>query len=126
MMEQIEVARSFFIAHLMPKIANELNWDTLQIADSARIDSNRASTYTDITYTCNTKSQNIPIYLHVEQQRNVDPNIVERILNYNLRLFSKHKKQGNKKLPIIINFVVYNGEKRKDYPYYENINRLLA
>ncbi|NEJ83914.1 hypothetical protein GR268_46565, partial [Rhizobium leguminosarum] len=79
-------------------------------------------TFTDITYTCHTKGENIPIYLHVEQERNVDPVILERILQYNHRLYTKHRKQGGKKLPIIINFVLYNGNKRKNYPHHEHIH----
>jgi hypothetical protein len=45
----VEVARSFFMAHLIPEIAQGLDWNTLQIADSVRRESNRKSSYTDIT-----------------------------------------------------------------------------
>ena len=119
--EMVKVAHSFFKGHLIPEIADSLDWDTLQIADSVRRESNKRSTYTDITYTCDIKGQNIPIYLHVEQERNVDPSILERILQYNHRLYTKHRKQDHKKLPIIINFVLYNGNKRKNYPHHEHI-----
>ena len=122
MMEIIEVARSFFKAYLLPEIAKELDWDTLQITDAVRRESNSHTSYTDITYVCYTKITNIPIYLHVEQERTVRPDILERILKYNLRLFTKHKRQGNKKLPIIVNFVVYNGSKRRNYPYFESLS----
>jgi predicted transposase/invertase (TIGR01784 family) len=122
MMEMVKVAHSFFKGHLTSEIADNLNWDTLQIADSVRRESNKRSTYTDITYTCHIKGENIPIYLHVEQERNVDPSILERILQYNHRLYTKHRKQGHKKLPIIINFVLYNGNKRKSYPHHEHIH----
>ncbi|OJW67188.1 MAG: hypothetical protein BGO68_01330 [Candidatus Amoebophilus sp. 36-38] len=40
-------------------------------------------------------------------------------MQYNAGLFIKHKKQGHKKPPIIANFVIYNGNKRKKYPYHE-------
>jgi predicted transposase/invertase (TIGR01784 family) len=121
MMEKLDVAYSFFMAHLYHQVAEELDWNTLQIADSVRREPNSKSSYTDITYICYTKLQNIPIYLHVEQERNVDPLILERILKYNLRLFAKHRQQKKEKLPIIVNFVLYNGRKRKSYPYHESI-----
>ncbi|MHB9148193.1 MAG: Rpn family recombination-promoting nuclease/putative transposase [Candidatus Amoebophilus sp.] len=119
LMEIVGVARSFFMAHLVPTIADELDWETLQIADSVRRESNRRSSYTDITYKCCIKGQNTSIYLNVEQERKVDPFILERILQYNHRLYTKCRKQGHKKLPIIINFVLYNGNKQKNYPHHE-------
>jgi predicted transposase/invertase (TIGR01784 family) len=121
MMERSEVAESFFKAHLHAEAKAGLNWNSLKIADSVRRLPNKKPSYTDITYVCNTKEGDVPIYLHVEQERNVDPYIVERILKYKLGLFIKHRKQKQEKLPIIATFVLYNGNKRKNYPYHEDM-----
>jgi len=121
MMEILEVAESFFRAHLPAKVTTALDWSTLCIADSARRTSEKQTTYTDITYVCYTKDEGLPIYLHVEQERNVDISMVERILQYNLGLYIQHRNQGHKHLPVIANFIIYNGNKRKKYPYHEQI-----
>lgn len=121
MMERIEVAESFFKAHLPAEVKAALNWNSLKIADSVRRIPNKKPSYTDITYVCNTKEGDFSIYLHVEQERSVDPYIIERILQYKLGLFIKHRKQKQKNLPIIATFVLYNGNKRKNYPYHEDM-----
>jgi predicted transposase/invertase (TIGR01784 family) len=121
-MEVWEVAHSFFIAHLPSALVDELDWDTLQLAESARRLLGSKTRYTDITYTCNTKKEGIPIFLHVEQQRRVDNTMLERILRYNLALYSKHRKQGHKKLLIVVSLLVYNNTKPRNYPYPEQIS----
>jgi predicted transposase/invertase (TIGR01784 family) len=115
----LEVARSLFQAYTDQKIVQAIDWDTLQIADAVRRLPNRRPLYTDITYHALTKSGG-SVYFHVEQERGIDKRMVERILQYNAGLYSKHRNQGHDKLPLIINFVVYNGTK-EDYPSYEDI-----
>jgi hypothetical protein len=121
-MERREVAQSFFMAHLPDTIKEALAWETLKIAESARRSSGSKTRYTDICYTCCTKKEGIPIYIHPEQQREVDASIVERIIRYNADLYSQHRRQGNKKLPIIANLLVYNNTKPRNHPYYDQIS----
>jgi predicted transposase/invertase (TIGR01784 family) len=119
MMEKIEVAKSFFRAHTSKELLQAIDWDTLKIADAVRRSPNRKPSYTDITYHALTKSGG-NVYLHVEQERGFDNGMIGRILEYNAALYSKHRNQGYDKLPLIINFVVYNGIK-KDYPHFEDV-----
>ena len=121
-MEKRELAQSFFIAHLPDPIKEALVWETLKIAESARRSSASKTRYTDITYTCCTKKEGIPIYIHSEQERRADATMVERIIRYNVDLYSQHRRQGNKKLPIIVNLLVYNNTKPRDYPYHDEIS----
>ena len=119
MMEISAVAESFFKAHLPSKVTSTLEWSSLRIEDSVRRTPQKKPSCTDITYICQIRNEDCPVYLHVEQERNVDLSIVERIMQYNLGLFIKHRKQKKDKLPIIANFVLYNGSSR-NYPYHEN------
>jgi predicted transposase/invertase (TIGR01784 family) len=119
MMEKVEVAKSFFQAHMSKELVQAIDWDTLKIADAVRRSPTRRPLYTDITYHALTKSGG-NVYCHVEQERGIDKRMLERILQYNVGLYAKHRNQGHDKLPLIINFVVYNGTKQ-DYPYYEDI-----
>jgi hypothetical protein len=112
MMEIVEVAESFFKSRLPAKAIEAIDWCTLKIADSARRTSHKKATYTDITYVCTTKQGGISVYLHVEQERNIDPTIIERILQYNLGLIIKHRKQNQGQLPIIANFIQLVGREK--------------
>lgn len=121
MMEIVTVAESFFKAHLPAQVIEAIDWSSFKIADSVRRASHGKATYTDITYLCYSHEGHGPIYFHVEQERNIDPFIIERMLGYNLRLFTKHRKQKKNKPPIISNFVLYNGTKSKKYPHHEDM-----
>jgi len=98
-----------------------LDCNSLQITDSARRIPGEKPIYTDITYLRNTHNEGIPVFLHVEQERKIDPTMVERILSYNLGQFVKHRRQKQPNLPIIANFVLYNDLERQKYPYQEDI-----
>lgn len=120
MMEHVEVASSFFQAYAYKEVVEVTDWNTLTIADSVRRDQEGKPTYTDITYHAFTKAPRSHVYFHAEQERNTDKFMLERILQYNIRLMRKHKNQGHDKLPLIINVLLYNGVK-KDYPHFENV-----
>ncbi len=121
-MEKVEVARDFFQGRMTneKELAQAIDFGTLQIADSVGRAPNKKSTYTDITYHALTKSGG-NVFLHVEQERGIDRRMLERIFHYNARLYTKHINQGHDRLPLVLNFVVYNGIK-EDYPYYEDIS----
>jgi predicted transposase YdaD len=120
MMEKLEVASSFFQAYVPKELLEAIDWSTLAIADSVRRDQEGKPTYTDITYHAFTKAPRSHVYFHAEQERSIDKFMLERILQYNVRLMRKHKNQGHNKLPLIINVLLYNGLKA-DYPHFENI-----
>jgi predicted transposase/invertase (TIGR01784 family) len=121
MMEIKSVAKSFFMSQLPQAINEALDWDTLKIDESARRNPGKKTKYTDISYTCNLKKEGIPIYLHCEQERSDRiPETVARLLGYNVGVISRHRRQGNKKLPIIINFVLYNNPKASSESYPKN------
>ncbi len=98
-MEKLEVAKSFFQPHLEEELLQAINWDTLQIADAVRKQPGKKPSYPDITYHALTKAAG-NAYFHVEQERTIDKNILERIWQYNLGFISKHKSQGHNKLPL--------------------------
>ncbi len=49
MMEKLEVAKSFFQAHLEEALLKAINWDTLQIVDAVRRQPGKKPAYTAIT-----------------------------------------------------------------------------
>ena len=120
MMEDKNVSFLFMNAHIDSKLRQAIDWSTFAIADTARRPTGRKPLYTDTTYHALTKGHRGHIYLHVEHERGIDETILERHLQYNVGLFLKHKKQNYQKLPLVVNFVLYNGI-QEDYPYQEDI-----
>ena len=120
MMEDLEIAQAFFQAHLSQELVQAIDWNTLEIADAVRRNPQQKPTYTDMTYHALSQDQTGHIYLHAEQERSIDPTMLERTLHYNAGLLLKHRKQGHHKLPLIINTVLYNGHKAY-YPYHEDL-----
>jgi predicted transposase YdaD len=120
MMEKVEVASSFFQSYTSSEVVQAIDWSTLAIADSVRRAPNRKPLYTDITYHALTKAPQGHVYLHVEHERSIDKFMLERMLEYNVRLMRKHRNQGHDKLPLMINYLLYNGL-AEDYPHFETI-----
>lgn len=117
MMEIKGVAESFFKSQLPKAISDAIDWATLQILESARRTPGKRTKYTDITYVCKLKKENILVYLHCEQERSdTTAKMVERNYRYNAGTISRHRRQGDGGVPIIFNFVLYNNPKASTQP----------
>ena len=119
-LENKSVALALCKAVIKPELRQQIDWSTFGIADTARRLTSKKPTQTDITYYALIKGTRGYIYFHIEHQRTIDYTMVERILEYNVGLFFKHRKQKSPKLPLIVNIVIYNGTK-EDYPYHEDL-----
>ncbi len=108
-------AKCFFKTSLSPQLAESIDWRTLTIADAVVRPEGKKALYTDITYHAYTLSPKGSVYLHAEQERNIDPDMPKRTDEYLTAINLKHIKQGHKKLPIVAQVVLYNG-KRPNYP----------
>ncbi|MEN0016679.1 MAG: Rpn family recombination-promoting nuclease/putative transposase, partial [Bacteroidota bacterium] len=109
MLEIRAIALSFFIANLPKKLVEQLDWSTLTIADAVVRPEGKKALYTDITYHVYTHAPRGSVYLHVEQERKIDPTMSVRIDQYEAALNLKHLKQGHNKQGLIHHFVLYNG-----------------
>ena len=69
MMEDLEIAKAFFQAHLSAELVQAIDWNTLEIADAVRRASQRKPIYTDMTYHALSQDQKGHIYLHAEQEK---------------------------------------------------------
>lgn len=109
MLEVKDIALSFFIANLPKQLVDQLDWSTLTIADAVVRPEGKKALYTDITYHVYTHAPQGSVYLHVEQERKIDPTMSVRNDQYEAALNLKHLKQGHKKLGLIHHIVLYNG-----------------
>ena len=112
----LEVAQDLLKAHLAPELVQQIAWDTLQITNKSYVDEQLRNLQSDMVYSCRLNGKDAYIYMLIEQQTKPDPLLVFRILEYNVTMMREHLKQGNKKLPLIANLVLYSG-KQTPYPY---------
>ena len=121
MMENKKIAKAFFMMTLPAKLVAMINWRTFTITDAVVRPEGKKALYTDITYHAYTLAPRGSVYLHVEQERNINPDMPERTDEYLTAIHLKHIKQGHEKLPIVAQIVLYNG-KRPNYPDPADLN----
>ena len=115
-LSNLEVAQDLLKAHLAPELVGQIDWNTLQITNKSYVDEKLKHLQTDMVYSCKLNGQDAYIYTLIEQQTKPDPLLAFRLFEYNVTMMREHLKQGNKKLPLIANLVLYSG-KQTPYPH---------
>ena len=73
--------------------------------------------YSDIVFQCKLRDKrDAYVYILVEHQTAPDKLMSFRVLLYICLLMNEHLKKGNKKLPVVLNLLLYSG-KKSPYPY---------
>ena len=124
-MQHIEVARDFLAKHLPINIVSRIQFDTLKAKPDSFISDQHRISMSDILYSVNIDNSPSYIYVMVEHQSTAQRLMPYRMLKYVLEICDRHLKQqtdkyDNKKLPIILPLVFYNG-KASPYPYSTDI-----
>ena len=113
-LEYLPIAQDFFRYYLPPHLKAVINVDKIIRVDRKNTDARLKQRQRDIIYkvlldngdvcylTCEHDSQGKPMFL--------------RMLKYQVDGLDMHMKDGNKKLPIVINLLFYHGEK-SPYPH---------
>lgn len=125
MLSQVEVAKSLIKSHLSPDLVKRIDMDSLQLTNKSFISEELQDLHSDVVYKCNIDNQQGYLYYEIEHQSTPDEQLPLRILEYNIQLMKQHLNEGNKKLPIIINEVIYAGQ-RPPYPYSVDILDMFA
>ncbi len=126
-LQDIEIAKDFFKAHLPKKIQKMIDWETLHLENDSFIEEDFQTAFTDVLYQVKLKKQygkeQIFLYILSEHQSTPDPLMAFRLWYYRCKIWDRFLKQIDKKeqsdtlkLPLILNLVFYNG-KQKPYPY---------
>lgn len=115
-LSNLEVAKDLLQAHLAPELVEQIDWNSLQLTNKSYIDEQLSQFHSDMVYSCVLNGQNTYIYLLIEQQTEPEPLLPLRLLEYNVKMCREHINQGNKKLPLVVNLVLYSG-KKTPYPY---------
>ena len=111
---QKEVAKDFLKNRLPPKILAKVDLETLTLCSSSYVSEELKSRQSDIVYKARTTNQEeVFFYFLLEQQTREDPLQPLRVLEYNIFLAKDHfKEHKSKKIPYIINIVLYTGKKK--------------
>ncbi|MBX9706052.1 MAG: Rpn family recombination-promoting nuclease/putative transposase [Gammaproteobacteria bacterium] len=129
-MHHIEIARDFLEKHLPPSIIARIQFDTLTAKPDSFINDKHKISMSDILYSVNIDHSPSYIYVVVEHQSTPQRLMPYRMLKYVLEICDRHLRQqsdkhDNKKLPIILPLVFYNG-KASPYPYSTDIYDCFA
>ena len=113
---RVDVAKSLIQSHLSPDLVKRIDIDSLQLTNKSFISEELQQIHSDVVYKCNIDNQQGYLYFEIEHQSTPDEQLPLRILDYNIQLMKQHLNEGHKKLPIIINEIIYAGT-TSPYPY---------
>lgn len=118
------VARDFFVQHLPPKVLKHINLDILEPCPTTFITKTLGLSQSDVLYKTQINGKLGYLYLLCEHQSKSDELMPFRILQYNVGIWTNHLKQTKeKKLPLIVNVVFYNG--RSPYTHSTDIRDII-
>ena len=116
-----EVAIDFLKNRLPSKILADIDLSTVALEDTTFIASDLSAKYSDLVLSASVKGEKGYIYTLIELQTQNDEAMVLRLLEYNVGLMRKHVEgEKDKKLPTIINIVLYAGDKP-----YKGVKRII-
>lgn len=113
-----EVAKDFLSTHLPKSILKTMKLSTLKICPDSYVTTELEDNYSDIVYSVKTnKNHHCYIYTLLEHMSTATWDLPIRMVEYQLSIISNHRRQypKDKKIPVVIPLLVYNGEK-SPYP----------
>lgn len=115
-MSDPEVALDFLKRYLPKKIFKQIDLGSLQLMPQSFINETLREFITDVPFKVSFQGKPGYINLLIEHQRQADPLMALRLLEYSCNLFRSHiQETGERKLPIVYPIVLYTGS--KPYPY---------
>ena len=118
LMENIDFAKKFFQTdHINLEVQEEMDWDTLELWDTALLGEDGKQIYADVLYRVFTKDQQ-EAFIIFNHERKPDKILPVRRLEYKLGTLKKAIKQ-EKESALIYFITWYNGP--APYPYQKNI-----
>lgn len=111
-----KVAIDFLKSYLPLEIYQKIDINSLQLTEKSFIVPQLREIHSDIIYKCLINNSTGYLFFLLEHQSTDNPLMAFRFLHAIVSLSYEHLKQGYKKLPIILPFCIYHGEK-SPYPY---------
>ena len=109
--------RDLLTSRLPKAMLDAIDLATLTLEKADFIKSNLKKRLCDMLYSVRLRGSNDAyVYILVEAQSSPDPNMHIRLLEYDIDIRKMHKKQGHKKLPEVLKFVLYTGKRDQKMP----------
>ncbi|HLP35038.1 MAG TPA: Rpn family recombination-promoting nuclease/putative transposase [Amoebophilaceae bacterium] len=107
-----------FLANRLPKeVFSQIHQESLQLTNKTFAGKVRLRGESDVIFKATINNQPGYVYFLIEHQSAIDYWMPLRFLEYNVRLMRQHiSEDGHKKLPVILNICMYNGQKAYDGP----------
>ena len=107
-----EYAKDFFINYLPKDILELIDLDSIEISKDSFIEKELKDYFSDLLYKANFSNEPGYIYFLFEHKSYQETFIHIQLLEYIIKIWRLHLKQGNKEnLPIVIPLVLYHGAK---------------
>ena len=119
----VENVKTLIKGFLPPKIANNINYNELELLDISLVDEELKQYQADLIY--ETRYKNYPAYIYIlfEHKSYLDRYTPLQLLKYMLKLWEREIKERERKVPVIIPVVYYHGEER--WRYWGGIKELM-
>ncbi len=88
-----------------------IDLDSLQLTNKSFVSKAGRHTHSDLIYKAHLQRRTGDVYFVIEHFSSPQDDIPLRQQEYDVALFLQHYKEGNKKLPFVINICVYSGDK---------------
>lgn len=115
-MKDKKIAKEMMRMHLPPHLQKKIDFKSMKLMDGHYVTAEMKQYESDIVYSIDLTTGPGYIYVLCEHQSKADKDMPIRLMEYSLCLMRDHLKQGNKKLPLVIPMVIYNGKKAYQFP----------
>jgi predicted transposase/invertase (TIGR01784 family) len=121
-----QVATEFFQSHLPDIVKQTIDFESLYLHPETFVNKELRFTSADVLYEVRIAQQESYIYVLSEHQRNPEPLMPFRVLQYIVAIMEQHRKQhpNENTLPLVVPLVFFNG--KNAYPYSADIKDLIA
>jgi len=108
------VAHDFLKYNLPQKVLDSVRIETVQVESTEFLPSRyRSKRKADILYSVkDRKGKKLYALIHLEGQSSYDQHMALRVWEYHVAITRAHLKKGKKKIPLILTYVLYHGNKK--------------
>jgi predicted transposase/invertase (TIGR01784 family) len=109
--EQPENAAGELQAVLPAPLVAAIDWSTLRLEPGSFVDDDAREHHTDLLFSAVIRETRAYVFVLFEHQSSPDPWMPLRMLGYLNRVWSRLREEGTARLPLVVPFILYNGER---------------
>lgn len=110
------VAKDLMCQYLPHDLIAEIDWSSIKMMPPEFIDDKLRQYVADVVYYVRFRNDQGSMYCLLEHQSSADADMMRRMLQYTCQVISRHARQHEGKMPLVMPILIYNGTKTS-YPY---------